>query len=378
MIQNNFIKEMLLLYFFFIVVFSFLGGCAGNGNSKGSDKDSDTRLQQSADTPTEPSGRIISPSDGEVFSAGDIIEIDVSLDEDAGRVSSSELKVDNENVSCSGDIPGVISWDSSGQPVGNRRLRLIVDFEDGNQDIYSLSIVFKSDIVPDVYTYRIINSYPHDMKAFTQGLVYESGYLYESTGQYGRSTLRKVDLETGRILRSLNLDRELFGEGLCIHDDKLYQLTWKSRVGFIYDKETFDVLRKVAYESEGWGLTSDGQNLLKSDGSNYIYVLEPQYFSETDRIEVYDNEGRVGNLNELEFIDGKIYANVFGTDEIVIIERETGKVTGIIDLTGLLDRRYRHPDLDVLNGIAYDSGNDRLFVTGKNWPRLFEIEMMPE
>ncbi|MFW5835340.1 MAG: glutaminyl-peptide cyclotransferase [bacterium] len=369
---------MLLLYFFFIVVFSFLGGCAGNGNSKGSDKDSDTRLQQSADTPTEPSGRIISPSDGEVFSAGDIIEIDVSLDEDAGRVSSSELKVDNENVSCSGDIPGVISWDSSGQPVGNRRLRLIVDFEDGNQDIYSLSIVFKSDIVPDVYTYRIINSYPHDMKAFTQGLVYESGYLYESTGQYGRSTLRKVDLETGRILRSLNLDRELFGEGLCIHDDKLYQLTWKSRVGFIYDKETFDVLRKVAYESEGWGLTSDGQNLLKSDGSNYIYVLEPQYFSETDRIEVYDNEGRVGNLNELEFIDGKIYANVFGTDEIVIIERETGKVTGIIDLTGLLDRRYRHPDLDVLNGIAYDSGNDRLFVTGKNWPRLFEIEMMPE
>lgn len=369
---------MLLLYFFFIVVFSFLGGCAGNGNSNGSDKDSNTRLQQSRNTRTEPSGRIISPSDGEVFSTGDIIEILVSLDEDAGGISSSELMVGKENVSFSGDIPGVIYWDSSGQPVGNRRLRLIVEFEDENQDIYSLSIVLKSDIVPDVYTYRIINSYPHDMRAFTQGLIFESGYLYESTGQYGRSTLRKVDLETGRILRSLNLDRELFGEGLCIHDDKLYQLTWKSRVGFIYDKETFNVLRKVAYESEGWGLTSDGQNLLKSDGSNYIYVLEPQYFSETDRIEVYDNEGRVGNLNELEFIDGKIYANVFSTDEIVIIERETGKVTGIIDLTGLLDRQYRHPDLDVLNGIAYDSENDRLFVTGKNWPRLFEIETMPE
>ncbi len=329
-----------------------------------------------AAAPVKPSGEIVQPADGDIFEIGDNIEILFSFDNDPGGVEVAGLRVDGNEAVFSGNIPGGVVWNSSGQPAGTRHIRAEVVFDDGKTGSYDLRIQLKSDIVPRQYTYRVVNSYPHDIRAFTQGLLYHEGYLYESTGQYGRSTLRKVELETGEVLQSLNLDRNLFGEGLCVHDGKLYQLTWKARVGFIYDIETFQVLSRIHYQTEGWGLTSDGSNLLKSDGSHYIYLLDPQYFSETGRIEVFDNKGRVENLNELEFIDGVIYANIFGTDSIVKIEQETGRVTGVIDLTGILAPRYHHSNLDVLNGIAYDHENDRLFVTGKNWPRLFEIELV--
>lgn len=328
------------------------------------------------DVPVRPSGEIVEPADGDIFTTGEDVEILLSFYQDAAEVESVRLTADGEEVGFSGSIPGNLVWNTSGQPVGSRQVRVEVFFDDGRTESYRLSIQFKSDIVPRQYSYRVVNDYPHDIRSFTQGLAYHDGYLYESTGQYGRSTLREVELETGEVLRSLNLDRELFGEGLCVHDGNLYQLTWKSRVGFIYDIETFRVLRRVHYQTEGWGLTSDGSNLLKSDGSHYIYLLEPQYFSETGRIEVYDHNGRVDNLNELELIDGVIYANIFGADDIVMIEQKTGRVVGVIDLTGILAARYHHSNLDVLNGIAYDHDNDRLFVTGKNWPRLFEIELV--
>jgi glutaminyl-peptide cyclotransferase len=322
------------------------------------------------------SGRVEQPGNKEIFTRGDEIEVVLALQDDAGQVSSVDVLIDGRNVDFTGNVPGTLMVNSSGQPAGARRVNVRLGFEDNRIETYAVDIVLKSDMTPGKYSYRIINSYPHDSRAYTQGLVYEGGFLYESTGQYGQSTLRKVDLETGTVLRSLNLDRDLFGEGLCVHDGRLYQLTWKTRVGFIYDIENFRLISRVHYDSEGWGLTSDGTNLLKSDGSNIIYILDPQYFSETGRIEVYDDEGPVDNLNELEFIDGLVYANVYLTDNIVIIEPETGRVTGVIDLRGLLDERYRHARLDVLNGIAWDEANERLFVTGKNWPRLFEIELV--
>jgi glutaminyl-peptide cyclotransferase len=329
-----------------------------------------------AAAPATLSGRMEQPGNKEVFTRGDYIEVVVSFPDLAGDISSVDLLIDGKKTEFNGNVPGSLQVNSSGQPVGTRRINVMIGFDDERTETYSVDIVLKSDLIPEKYSYRIINSYPHDIRAYTQGLVYEGGYLYESTGQYGQSTLRKVDLETGAVLRSLNLDRDLFGEGLCVHDGRLYQLTWKSRVGFIYDIETFRLISRVYYDSEGWGLTSDGTNLLKSDGSNIIYILDPQYFSETGRIEVFDNEGPVDNLNELEFIDGLIYANVYLTDNIVIIEPETGRVAGVIDLTGLLDKQYHHSRIDVLNGIAYDHENERLFVTGKNWPRLFEIELL--
>ncbi len=354
-------------------------GCAdtpGRGNERGDGRGEARQAEAEPAPPARVSGRITAPADGNAFAIGDIITIDVEFDDDAGEAEEISITADGLDVRFEGNLPGPFTVNTGELPAGTRQIRVNTVFDDGRREAMQLRVVLRSDIVPVRYTYRIVNSYPHDIRAFTQGLVYYDGYLYESTGQYGQSTLRKVDLETGEVLRSLNLDRQFFGEGLTVYDGKLYQLTWQSRVGFVYDIGTFRVLNRVHYETEGWGLTTDGSDLLKSDGSHYIYKLDPQYFSENGRIEVYDRNGRVDGLNELQYVDGIIYANVFGTDEIVMIEHGTGRVTGVIDLTGLLDRRYHHPNLDVLNGIAWDADKERLLVTGKNWPRLFEIELV--
>jgi glutaminyl-peptide cyclotransferase len=360
-----------------LILCIFISGC-GDAVRKNETRQETERRPEGSRAAARLSGKIEKPADGDVFTTGDIIEIIFSPGRKTPEVVSARITVDGTEAEFSGTLPGSLFWNSAGQPVGSRQIRIITEYDDGTTENYPIRIVLKSDVVPRQYGFKVLNSYPHDIKAYTQGLVYHEGYLYESTGRYGESTLRKVDLETGEVLRSLNLDRELFGEGLCVHDGKLYQLTWESRVGFIYDIETFRLISRIHYQTEGWGLTSDGTYLLKSDGSHYLYILDPRYFSEVGRLEVFDHKGRVDKLNELEFKDGLIYANVYTTDEIVRIDRETGRVTGVIDLTGLLDQRYHHPDLDVLNGVAYDHENDRLFVTGKNWPRLFEIELVPE
>ena len=221
----------------------------------------------------------------------------------------------------------------------------------------------------------MINRFPHDPDAFTQGLVYDDGFLYEGTGQYGESSIRKVDLETGEAINIYTLAQSLFGEGITIMEDKLYQLTWKSQVGFVYDKESFHLLNRVTYPTQGWGITHDGENLIMSNGTSTIYYLDPEFFTEIRRLEVYNEQGAVNNINELELINGKIYANVWQTDDIIIIDPQTGKVLGQINLKGILKSSERNRRTDVLNGIAYDEENDRIFVTGKYWSRLFEIRI---
>jgi len=230
-----------------------------------------------------------------------------------------------------------------------------------------------SGVVP-VYTYNVVNTYPHDRGAFTQGLVFENGILYEGTGLRGRSTLRRVELETGDILQIRELPAQFFGEGVTIYGDKIIQLTWKSHVGFVYDKDSFELLREFNYPTEGWGITHDGKRLIMSDGTSTLHLLDPETFEEIGLIEVHDNVGPVTGLNELEYVQGEIYANVWKTDNITRIEPQTGQVIGWIELGGLLHPKYYSGPVGVLNGIAYDTKNDRLFVTGKLWPRLFEIE----
>ncbi|HIH98346.1 MAG TPA: glutaminyl-peptide cyclotransferase [Thermoplasmata archaeon] len=232
-----------------------------------------------------------------------------------------------------------------------------------------------SDIIP-VYTYKVVNTYPHDQKAYTQGLAFENGFLYEGTGIYGSSTLRKVDLETGRILQICKLPQKLFGEGVTIHKDKIIQLTWRSNVGFVHNKSSFELKRKFNYSTEGWGITSDGKHLILSDGTAVLHYLDPDTFEEVGKIKVQDNKRVVSKLNELEFVQGRIYANVWKSNWIAIIEPRTQKVVGWIDLEGLLIRKELSNPAGVLNGIAYDAENDRLFVTGKMWPSLFEIELI--
>jgi len=227
---------------------------------------------------------------------------------------------------------------------------------------------------PSLYTYAVVNTYPHDAGAFTQGLVFEEGSLYESTGLYGRSTLRQVALETGEVLRSRNLPARFFGEGIAVYRGKIVQLTWRSHVGFVYDRDSFELLQEFSYPTEGWGVTYDGERLIVSDGTSSLYFWDPETFVETGRVEVRDRDGPVTRLNELEYIRGEVFANVWQTDRVARIDPQTGRVVAWVDLQGLLSPEMGWP-ADVLNGIAYDAVGDRLFVTGKLWPRLFEIDL---
>lgn len=224
--------------------------------------------------------------------------------------------------------------------------------------------------------YRVLHAYPHDPQAFTQGLVYVDGYLYESTGLNGQSTLRKEDLETGRVLQKVSVPSQYFAEGLTNWGKTLIQLTWQSHVAFVYDRASFRLLHTFHYPWEGWGLTQDGKHLILSDGTDAIHFLNPETFAEIRSIRVKDHGVPVKDLNELEYIHNQIYANVWMTNKIARISPGTGKVLGWIDLTGILpDIFVRNPGA-VLNGIAYDSACERLFVTGKLWPRLFEIRVL--
>ncbi len=219
--------------------------------------------------------------------------------------------------------------------------------------------------------------YPHDANAFTQGLVFVDGHLYESTGQNGKSSVRMVDLYTGQVLQKHDLPEEYFGEGLTDWGSTLVQLTWQAHKGLVYDRFSFSLLRTFAYEGEGWGLTHDSMNLILSDGTAYLRFLDPKSFREIRRLKVTDENGHpVENLNELEYVRGEIYANVWHSNEIARISPRNGKVVGWIDLTGIIDARELHDPEAVLNGIAYDAAGDRLFVTGKLWPKLFEIKVV--
>ncbi len=231
---------------------------------------------------------------------------------------------------------------------------------------------------PKIYTYQIVNEYPHDIEAYTQGLEFYADTLYESTGQYGKSSLRKVDLETGKVLDQINLANQYFGEGLTILNEQIFQLTWREGVGFIYDLNDFSKTGEFEYQTgkEGWGLCNDGDRIYKSDGSEKIWILNPKNQSIINYLQPTTHKGKSSRLNELEWVDGKIYANTYQKEGVAIINPNNGAVEGIIDLRGLKDQVKQHKKLDVLNGIAYHPESKRLFVTGKNWNKLFEIKII--
>jgi len=228
---------------------------------------------------------------------------------------------------------------------------------------------------PVNYTYSIVNTYRHDENAFTQGLVYMNDSLYESTGLYGNSTLRRVNLETGEPLQLYTLSDRYFGEGITIFDDKIIQLTWREHKGFVYDRRSFDLLQEFNYSTEGWGITYNGTRLIMSDGTANLYFLDPATFEKVGQVEVHDT-APVTQINELEYINGKVYANIWMEEKIAIINPQTGQVEGWIDLSGIQNPQNQDVD-NVLNGIAYDAKYSRIFVTGKRWPQLFEIKLIP-
>lgn len=250
-------------------------------------------------------------------------------------------------------------------------------YSDGETYEASQKLTILSSIKPKLYTYKILETYPHDINAYTQGLEFENDTLYESTGQYRQSSLRKTDYKTGKVLQQVNLPAQYFGEGLTILNNKIYQLTWRENTGFIYNLKTLEQTGTFVYgqSKEGWGLCHDPENnIYKSDGTDRIWTLNANTLAEKDYVEIFTNTSKINSVNELEWVEGKIYANVYQQGSIAIIDPTNGAVEGVIDLTDLKDKVTQHPKLDVLNGIAYNGEPNILYITGKNWDKLFKIE----
>lgn len=226
------------------------------------------------------------------------------------------------------------------------------------------------------YSYKVVNKYPHSTDAYTQGLFFHDGTIYEGTGLNGRSSISIKELGSGKRLNNRNLEQEYFGEGIALHQNKIYQLTWQSGKAFVYEPIGLELLSTRTYTGEGWGITSDGEKLYMSDGSDKIYTVNPDTFEKLSSIDVQLDKRAVTMLNELEWIDGAIWANVYGSESIVIIDPSSGEVTAVINLEGLLPVSERTETTDVLNGIAYDKAGKRIFVTGKNWPHIYQIELV--
>ena len=317
---------------------------------------------------------ISKPLNQATFVLGEKIDIEISIPDNL-KSDSIMVMVNQKKIHVT-EVSNSFSISSDSAQAGKNRI-MINAWAQGKQYSAGVSVIFRSNILPQQYTYKIIKTYPHDQKSYTQGLIYENGYMYEGTGQYYESMLLKYKLENHELIQSYNLPQNVFGEGIVISNNHIYQLTWQSHVAFEYEKETFKLINKFDFSTEGWGITNLGRELVMSDGSYTLYVLTPESFNEIRRIEVYDNIGPVNQLNELEYIDGKIFANVYQTDYIVIIDPKTGCVTGKVNLAGLLDvTKVKDHEVDVLNGIAWDNEGKRLFLTGKYWPEIYEVELV--
>lgn len=307
--------------------------------------------------------------------------ISIKLIEKEGKaLEKIQFYVNGKEVTSSGNI---LSINTAELGVGKHAISALAFFDKKTKKTNSSIEVFAKN-KPAVYKYKVINTFPHDTKAYTQGLEYYNGFLYETTGRKGQSSLRKVDIKTGKVLQKVALDKKYFGEGMTIVNDKIIWLTWLNKKGFVYDLETFTQEKEFAYNKseEGWGLTQNTTALIKSDGSNKIWFLDKNTYEEQKSIQVYTHDRALESLNELEFIDGKIYGNIYQKSIIAIINPNTGVVEGLADLRSLeteMKKTQKLVDQDeVLNGIAFDRENNKLFVTGKNWGKLFEIELIKQ
>jgi glutamine cyclotransferase len=305
--------------------------------------------------------------------------IKISLTEvNAKQIEKVQFFVNGKEIASEGNSATI---NTTNVGIGKHVVAALAFFEGKTKKINN-SFEVLADKAPAIYEYKIINTYPHDTKAYTQGLEYYNGFLYETTGRNGQSTLRKVALKTGKVLQKIDLDKQYFGEGMTIFNNKIYWLTWKAKKGFVYNLETFKLEKEFKYNKsiKGWGLTHNDTALIKSDGTNKIWFLDPETLEEKRHIQAYTHDRAVDNLNELELVNGEIYANKYQKNAIVIIDANTGIVLGVADLSGLEKEMSKTQKLvaedEVLNGIAYDAKNNRLFVTGKNWAKLFEIELI--
>jgi glutaminyl-peptide cyclotransferase len=320
---------------------------------------------------------VTSPKNGTIITCGDSVKISLSPVAQGNKVDSVVVSAGkNPLLRLKGKSEGY--WHSGRNKVGQTTLKIQVFYNDSLEESHGASIIILSDVVPQKYSYRVVSQYPHDADAYTQGLIYDNGRFFESTGLEEKSSVRIVNIKTGKPDKLMPLAKVFFGEGIALFKDKLYQVTWKNQVGFVYDKNTLEQIRSFDYQfQEGWGLTTDNQYFIMSDGSSQLYIIDPEFFTQVDKIDVFDNKGMIPSLNELEFINGKILANVYGESYIAIIDPVSGKVLGKLDLKALMPKGSAGDFNQVLNGIAYNSQTGHLYVTGKHWSFLYEINISP-
>ena len=359
---------------FFLSILCVTVFCFSCDNSETGIADSDTTKKVILES--QASIKFKSPDSETKYRINEKINVSVDIINNQ-KPDSVSISYDGKNIALFSNQPFSYEWKTSetGIKTGRQKLTAIAFMPDGKKQSCEISFLVLADKKPVEYTYLVKKKYPHDVSAYTQGLFIDKGYFFEGTGEYGTSSLRKVKIQTGEILKSVNLASDIFGEGITNFKDKIIQLTWRSNLAFVYDKESFKQIGKFNYSTEGWGITTDGKKLLMSDGSARLYFLDPETYTQTGSIEVCDYYGQILYLNELEYIKGEIWANVYQEDFIVAIDPESGKVTKKVDLRGILDPKDVKNKIDVLNGIAFNEQNNSIFVTGKWWPFVFEIEV---
>lgn len=364
-------------YLYYLVCCALLYSCGGN-SARGKGQTATTVAPASKDEVKYVNSiKLTSPQKDQLYSYHEDLPITFE-NKDRFPTDSAAIFVNGQQIALlSGDVSNYTYRIPEGK-TGTMTLKVIAWHPDNKKGIASVSVRIKPDQKPVEYRYKVVKVYPHDPKAYTQGLLYHDGHMYEGTGQYGESSIRKTDMKDGKILSVLSIDSQLFGEGITTYQDKIYQITWRSRKGFIYDLKTFTLESTFQYNSEGWGITTAGDKLIMSDGSNKLYHIAPSTFNILKEVEVYDNNGEVAQLNELEYANGLVWANVWLTDRIVAIDAETGEVKGELNMANLLppaDKAQIDDKDDVLNGIAWNPEKRTFYVTGKRWPKMFEIKV---
>lgn len=312
----------------------------------------------------------VSSSQKKMIYSGDSLAFD--FESPKNRIPDSVYMIVDGKTNCYYKTNHCVLQTESMQ-MGDKTITLHAYYK-GKKEVHLRSIRLLSDIVPAHLKYEVVATYSHDKNSYTQGLQFENGNFYESGGLYGESTLRYTDVKTGKVLRKIDVDTSCFAEGIALVGDSLYMLTWRENIGFIFDKNTFEQIDTFTYATEGWGMCYDGTYLIVSDGSEYLYFYEPKTMTLHHKIAVFDNLGAISRLNELEYVQGFVYANIYTTDKIVKINPKNGKVAAEIDFAGLLPAQYSE-DVDVLNGIAWNPEKDHFYITGKLWPRLFEVNL---
>ena len=369
LIKIHLMRNLLIAAFILLITFS-----CNNNPTVNQIKSTDQDIQN--ETSSIKGFIVVSPIKYAKFTVGQQFAVQLSSIDSTKKIDSVRIYLGNKNYKTQ---PGVLNFPLTiaDESLGKQSLSITAFFHDKTQQSENMEVMVLSNITPVTIPFNVVNVYPHSAESYTEGLLFDNNYLYEGTGMEGKSKILKYEFKTGKVLQDLSIAPEVFGEGITIIKDKLYQLTYRSKVGFVYDRKTLSVIRKFKYtfETEGWGLSTDGKDLIMSNGSDRLYVLDTTYMNVMREIKVCDNFNAVDSLNELEYVNGVIYANIWQSSRIVQIDFKTGKVLGYINLSSIVPEEERGNEANVLNGIAYNPATGNLFVTGKCWKKLFEIKL---